>query len=85
MLRKSQQDYCINYTLDQLIDQVRKDLIILHKFDETQYEDWFTLVYPMGELINTDDNNPYCKFILTYGEPLAKRLEQWLNYVTTEY
>ena len=81
---KKQDDFYKQYTLQQLIDQVALDLPVLDNYNQQQYEDWFSHVYPLENIISATDNDPYCIFILSQGKPLKNRLKQWLNLVTTE-
>lgn len=81
---KRQDKFYKKYTLQQLIGEVLQDISIIDRYNQQQYEEWFSHVYPIEEIVNANDNNPYCIFILSKGKPLKHKLKQWLNSVTTE-
>ena len=82
-MRKKQADFYKQYNLEQLIKQVNTDLCQINEFDQDQYEDWFSQVYPLENIITATDDDPYCQFLLSKGDALESRLNQWLNLVKT--
>ena len=81
---KRQDDFYKQYTIDQLIKQVMIDLPNIERYNQQQYEEWFSHIYPIEELVNKASYTAYTAWIINQGKPLKQRLEQWLNYVTTE-
>ena len=84
LIRKRQDDFYKQYSIDELIAQVKLDLIKIDNYDQDQYEDWFSQVYPLDKLTNATLDNPYCIFLLNQDKSLKQKLIQWLNLITTE-